>query len=159
MALTINSALDLEVVVCQHHFAVHTREAPRVEFLVDRKSAIAVRRGGCLEVLSFNATVAARAQRSIGFVIVVLAVRLIVDDIEIRSSERLLAGTAGEALLVPSACKSAIGGFDGLSLDRLVATTADGSDTRSSGTTNGWHRAESMRLGWWGSGFQEFADR
>ena len=50
-----------------------------------------------------------RAQRSISLMVVVLAVWLVVDDVEIGRSERLLASAAREALLVPSASQTAIG--------------------------------------------------
>ena len=63
--------------------------------------------------------------------IVVLAVWLVVDDIEIGRSERLLASATREALLVPSASQAAIGCFHRLALDRFVAATANRPDARS----------------------------
>lgn len=58
--------------------------------------------------------------------VVVLAIRLVVDDIEIRRGEWLRAGSACETLLVPAASQATIGCFDGFTFDGLVAAAADG---------------------------------
>lgn len=50
-------------------------------------------------------------ERSVLLMIVVLAVRVIVNNVEVRRGEWLLARAAGEACLVPSASQAAIGGL------------------------------------------------
>lgn len=60
VSLAIHPSFDLEVVVCKHQLAIHTREASRVEFLFDRRASSAFRCAGGLEVLALNSAVAAR---------------------------------------------------------------------------------------------------
>jgi hypothetical protein len=62
VSLAIYSSFDLEVVVCKHQLAVHTREASRVEFLLDGRTSSAFRRAGGFEILALNSAVAARTQ-------------------------------------------------------------------------------------------------
>lgn len=69
--------------------------------------------------------------------VVLLAIGLVVDDVEVRGGEGLVAGAAGEALLVPAAGEAAVGCFDGLAFDGLVAAAAAWFDAASCGTPDG----------------------
>jgi hypothetical protein len=155
VTLTIYSSLDLEVVVRQHHLAVHTCEASRMEFLINWGSAVAIRRGSRFKILALDTVVTARTKGSVSLVVMMFAVWLVVNDIEIGCSERLLACAACEALLVPSACQATIGCFHRLALDRFVAATANRPDAWSGWLTNWGRRTMGVRVWWregrWGS--------
>lgn len=58
--------------------------------------------------------------------VVLLAIGVVGDDVEVRGREGLRAGFADEALFVPAAGQAAVGGFDGFALDGLGAAAADG---------------------------------
>lgn len=105
----VHFTTDLEVVIRQDLAAVTAREAPRVEFL--RAATGRAARAGRLQVLAFDAAVAAVAQGAVLLVVVLLAVRVVVDDVEVGGGEGLLAGFAGEAGLVPAAGQPSVCGL------------------------------------------------
>lgn len=119
-----------------------------MELFVCGRATVAAGRGSCLEVLAFDSVVAAGAQGAVGFVVVVLAEWLVVDHVEISSGERLRAGTAREALLVPATGEATIGSFNGLSFDSLVATTTDRSNAWSRRAADGGRGTMLMWLCW-----------
>ena len=84
-------------------------------------------------------------------VVVLLAVRLVLDDVEVGRREGLLARSAGKALLVPAACEAAISGFDGFAFDDLVAAATAGLDAAGCWTANGSLTWLGLRAGslWW----------
>lgn len=116
MALTVHAAANLEVVVGEHLPAVHASKAAWMELLL--RDA-----GGGLEVLAFDAAMAAVTAGAVLLVVVLLAVGQIGDDVEVGGGEELVAGLAGEAGLVPAASQTAVGGLDGLAFDNQAAAT------------------------------------
>ena len=106
----------------------------------------------CLEVLALDAATAAGADRVVLFVVVLLAVGVVVDDVEVCCRERLLAGHADETRFVPSACQTTVGGLDRLAFDALVAATAGGLCSRCGATSQARARRSVFRngrgLGW-----------
>jgi hypothetical protein len=83
--------------------------------------------------------------------VVVLAERLVVDDVEISCGEWLRAGAAGKALLVPATSQATVGCFDGFSFNALVASAADGPGTwRVRATDAGCLRLSVRVRGWKG---------
>lgn len=122
MPLTVYPSADLKVVIREDLATIVTGEAARVILLL----AVAAGAGaGRLEVLAFDAAVAAVAQRAILFVVVLLAIRVVVDDVEVRGGEWLFTRSAGEACFVPSASQASIGCLDGFAFDDLAAATAE----------------------------------
>jgi hypothetical protein len=138
VALTIYPPLDLKVILREHHPTIHTRKASWMELLIRWQRAVHFRRRGCFKILAFDAAVATRAKRAVGFVVMVLAVGLVVDDVKVCGREGLVAGATREALLMPAAGKTSIGGFDGFALDGFVAAAADGAEAWDGGTADGW---------------------
>ena len=88
MSFAEDTALILEVVVLENDAAVGTGEATGMEFAVD---TAVPGHGGGLQVLSFDPEVAAAAKRAVLLVVVVLAVRVVVDHVEVGRGERLSA--------------------------------------------------------------------
>ena len=87
MSFTVNSPRDLEIVLRQDLTAFATGEAPRVKlFILASKPG----RRRSLEILAFDSSVATVAERAVVLVVMVLAVRLVVDHVEIRCHEGLL---------------------------------------------------------------------
>lgn len=80
--------------------------------------------GLVLQVLAFDAHAAAAAEAAVELVVVELAVRSVVDDIEGGGREWLRARRADEACLVVSAGKSPVGARYGLARDRQPAGLA-----------------------------------
>lgn len=110
MPLAVHLATDLEVVVPQHASAVMTGKAMRMELSATSQwGAVATACG--LQILSFDAQVAAVAERAVGFVVVLFAVGLVVDHIEICGLEGFMASFADEAFFVPTSCQSAVSGL------------------------------------------------
>jgi hypothetical protein len=109
MPLTISFAADLVVFVAKND---PTREAGKTSW-VELVALV------CLEILSFDATVAGQTQGSVELVIVVFTVGRVVEDVEFRTWKRILTCPAHETLLVVAACKPSRGVFDGLSDDRF----------------------------------------
>jgi hypothetical protein len=101
VALTIYPPLDLKVILREHHPTIHTRKASWMELLIRWQRAVHFRRRGCFKILAFDAAVATRAKRAVGFVVMVLAVGLVVDDVKVCGREGLVAGATREALLMP----------------------------------------------------------
>jgi hypothetical protein len=54
----------------------------------------------CLQILAFDTTVAGGAHRSVEFVVMMFAVRRVVEDVELCSREGIAASFANKALLV-----------------------------------------------------------
>lgn len=151
VALAVDPPSDFEVILCQHDLAIYTSEASRMEFLVrGRSSAVAGRRSS-LEILPFDTAMAARTERTIRFVVMVLAVGLVVDDIKVSGSKWLCAGTASEALFVPATRQSAVGGFHRFALDGLVASTTHRPDAWGCWATNSRRFGVGVRRWWWES--------
>jgi len=90
MLLAIDLSGDLEVVVTERLLAVDAGETARMELL------------GLLglKVRPFNTTVAVSAQRVVELMVVVLAVRIVVNNVKVGSRERRTAGLADETVLV-----------------------------------------------------------
>jgi len=90
MLLAIDLSGDLEVVVTERLLAVDAGETARMELL------------GLLglEVRPFNTTVAVSAQRVVELMVVVLAVRIVVNNVKVGSREGRTAGLADETVLV-----------------------------------------------------------
>ena len=76
-----------------------------------------------LQVLAFDTSVAALAHRAVELVVVPLAVRVVIDNVEVSGLERLLTSFAHEAVFMVAAGETAIGGADRLSLDDLSTTS------------------------------------
>lgn len=121
MPFTEHAPCDLEVILRQHGAARATRETPWVKFLLDAAAG-----GGRLEVLALDAAAAAVADGVVRFVVVLLAVGFVVDDVEVGGGEGGGARAADEAVAVPAAGEAAVGGFDGFSGDGVVAASAGG---------------------------------
>ena len=139
MPLTVHLPDNLEVVVRQHHPAIVACEAAGMELLVHATTA-ARARASRLQVLPLDAAMAAVAQRAVRLVVVLLAVGLVADDVEVGGGEGLGARAAREAGFVPAACQAAVGGFHGLAFDDLAAAS-----TR-------WFGYGAAARGWLGSG-------
>lgn len=77
-----------------------------------------------LEVLAFDSFVAGGADAAIEFVVVMFAVRCVVNYVEGRGLERFRAGLAHEALLVIASCKASICRRHRPSLDWLPTSFA-----------------------------------
>ena len=75
MLLAVDLASNLEIVIAERLLAINAGETSRVELL----SLLG------LEVRSFDTTVAVSAQRVVKLVVVVLAVWVVVDNIEVGS--------------------------------------------------------------------------
>ena len=93
MSIAEHSASHLIIIVAKHNAASCASEAPRVELLAPI----------CLQVLAFDSTIAALAQGSVECVVVLLAIRRIVEDVEFGTGKRILAGAAYETFLVVAA--------------------------------------------------------
>lgn len=87
MSLAVYLSADLEVVIIQDRAACETNQAAGVEFLTLLG----------LQVLTFNAVIAAFAERVVELVIMLLTIRVIVDDIKVSRCKGRLAGFAYEA--------------------------------------------------------------
>lgn len=148
VAFTVDTSSNLEVILSKHLPAVDASKAARMELLVGGRATPVAGRCCRLEILPFNTAVTSGAKRTVRFVVVMLAVRLIVDDVEVGSSEWLRTGAASKALLVPTTGQATVCGFDRLSLDGLIATATDRPDTRCCWATNRW-RTGRVRSRWW----------
>ena len=73
MLLAVDLASDLKVIITERLLAINAGETAGVEFL----SLLG------LEVRSFDTTVAVSTQRVVKLVVMMLAVRVVVDDIEV----------------------------------------------------------------------------
>lgn len=87
MTFTVFPAVDLKVIVTENGGAGCAGQTARVELLSLLR----------LEVLPFDAMVAARAERVIEHMVVMFAVWIVVDDVEVCCSESGLAGLADKA--------------------------------------------------------------
>jgi len=94
MTLTIHSATDLEIALTKHLPTSPTGETTRMEFL-QRLS---------LEIWALDSAAAACAERIVQLVVVVLAVGVVVEDVETACREGCAAGFAVETCLVVAAC-------------------------------------------------------
>ena len=101
-----------------------------------------------LQVLAFDTSVAALAQRAIKLVVVPLAVRVVFDDIEVGGFKRFLARFAHKALFVVAAGQTAVGGANGLSLDELCTTSAI-AFVCGHWASNGIHNIRLLKRGSW----------
>ena len=90
VSLTISSSGNLKVPVTQDEAACEACKASGVKFLP----------GVCFEVLACNAAVAGIAQRSVEFVVMSLAVRRVLKDVELSCWEGVGAFSADKAMLV-----------------------------------------------------------
>ena len=93
MSFTVNSSSNLEVVIRQLCAAIHAYEASPLILASYSASWAGTRR---LEILAFDASVAAVTQRAILLVVVLLAVWMVVDDIEVGACEGFFARLAYE---------------------------------------------------------------
>lgn len=114
MRLAINPTLEIKVVIRQSLPARQASQTPRM-ILPHDQTALILRLG--LNILAFNTLAAAVAHRAVLLVVVLLAVRLVVDDVEVSVREGLVAGLASEAGFVPAACEAAVGRLDGFAFD------------------------------------------
>ena len=105
MTFAIHASTDLKVVLRQHHSAIGTSKASPV--VLPRHPACGSRAVG-LQILALDTFAATLAHRAVLLVIVLLAIRLVVDDVEIGGREWLFAGLADKALLVPATGQAAI---------------------------------------------------
>lgn len=105
MSFAVDFAGDLEVVAGKYYTTFAAAETSRVELLLDAAESRGAR---SLEVLTFDSTMAAVTERPVVFVVVLFAVWLVVDDIEICGREGLMAGPTDETSFMPSTGKSTI---------------------------------------------------
>lgn len=109
MSFAVHLAGDLEVVVGKHSPTLAAAEAPWMELLLDAAKS---RRTGSLEVLPLDPAMTTIAERAVVLVVVLFAVRLVVDDIKVGSREGLMAGSTNEACLVPPAREPTVCSLD-----------------------------------------------
>ena len=105
MPLAEHAAFDFEIVLCQHHAAVETGKASRVILPFYPAGTTGAR---SLGVLPLYASVTAMTHGAILLMIVLLAVRVVLVNVEVCGREWFLAGFAHEAGLVPSASQAPI---------------------------------------------------
>lgn len=84
IAFAVHLAAYLKVAVAKDSMTVHASKALLVKLLS----------GLCLHVLPFDAAIAARTQRLVELMVVMLAVGLVVHDIKVCRCERCLARRA-----------------------------------------------------------------
>ncbi len=87
ISFAINPAVNVKIVVMQHHLALGTREAPSVVLLL----ALG------LEELALDAHVACGAERAVDLMVMSFTVRLISVNVEGCSLERRETGCADKA--------------------------------------------------------------
>lgn len=114
VSLTISSSSNLEVSISQNKAACEACKAPRVEFLTRI----------CFEVLAFNTAVAGVAQGSVELVVMSLAVRRVLEDVELGCGEGVGTFSADKAVLVVPPSKATRRVLDRLSYNGLGATAA-----------------------------------
>lgn len=93
MSVAEHPASDFVVIVAEYNTTSGASEAPGVELLPPVS----------FEVLAFNTAVTSLAQGSIERVVVLLAVRRIVENVELGARERVLTGATHETLFVIAA--------------------------------------------------------
>lgn len=128
MSFTIHVAANLKIVLLEHDPTLLALEARRVELLPLLR----------FQILPLNALVTAPAQTLVEDMVVPLAVRLVVDDVEICGGEGGAARLADEALAVVAPCKTAVCCFDGLADYGLCAAAAGALGAGSSWTAGKW---------------------
>lgn len=92
MSLTKHSSINFEIVVTQHNAACRACQTPGVKLLAPIS----------FKILTFDATVARLAEGAVELVVVVLAVRGVVEDVEFGAWEGTAAGPANETVPVVS---------------------------------------------------------
>lgn len=143
MPFAEHSPTDLEVVLRKHNPTLHAREASRMEFL------LAACGRSRLKILPFDARVAGLTQASVRLVIVLLAVRRVIYDIEVCGSKGLSAGHANEARFMPAASESAVGSLDRFACYGCVATTTSGLDIGGAARRRAWAYGILRDRRWW----------
>lgn len=98
VSLAVRLAVHFEVALRERSSTVEASEATNV--ILDLEFV--------LKILSFDALLTAAAQASVELVVVLLAIRLVLVDVELGRGERLGTGGAYKAGLVVFACQSAI---------------------------------------------------
>jgi len=127
MTLAVNLAAKLKVVVAKRRPAMGAGEASWVKLLA---------RVG-LEVLSLDSTVAPLTQGAVQLMVVMLAVRVVINNIKVGRLERLLACFANETRFVPTSSESAVSSLDGFAGDEL-STAAAVASVGFGGRTSDW---------------------
>lgn len=115
VSFAIDQSGDLKIVFSKHDLAGSAGQAVRMEFLALL----------CLQVLSFDAFAAARAERVVELMVVVFAVGIVLVDVEVSCCESALAGLANEAVFMVATSQTAICGFYRFAYNRLVAASTN----------------------------------
>jgi hypothetical protein len=117
MALAEDIAENFEIIVHEDGPTFATSKATWVVLLpLWRCAGAAWQCAGGLCILTLDTAVAAVADGSVLLVIVALAVRLVIDDIEVSSRKRFVTRSTDKASFVPATREASIRGLDRLSL-------------------------------------------
>lgn len=114
MPFTEMLAIHLIIVFIKPHTAMRARKTSSVVFLPSIR----------LEILALDPAIALFAHTPIELVVVALAVRRVLEDVEFCGCEGRLTGRAAETLFMVAASQAAIGGFDGFPVDLRSAGAA-----------------------------------
>lgn len=110
----IGLPVDLEIAILQHEFAIATPETADVVLPAPF----------VLEVLAFDTVVAASAETSVELVVVALAVRSVLVDVEGGGGEGLATGRADETGFMVASRQTAVRAGNGFACDGQAAAFA-----------------------------------
>lgn len=127
MALAMHPPANLKVPIGKHHPALDASEAAP---MILAHLVAGGRAGRGLEEGALDAAVAGVAHGPVHLVVVLLAVGVVVEDVEVRRGEGGGARVADEAGAVPAAGEAAVGRFDGFAFDALSAAATGGFGAR-----------------------------